>query len=513
MVKRKKVTLFFPAPLPYNRSWKGVPLSLLAISSVLDKEGYEIKIISRFLSDNPEKEILKEADNSICLGISAMTGFQLHDGLKIASLARRSNPSLPIVWGGWHPSILPEQTVRNKYVDIVVKGQGDRTFPELVHALEEKKPLKDIRGIVFKKNGKVFSNPDCPLEDINDLPPYPYHLVDIEKCIGDTEYGKRTIPYISSYGCPHRCGFCVEQIVNKRKWVSLKARRVVNDWAQLVKKYKADSIAVYDSNFFVDKKRVYDICRGLLKKKIKIKWGNANGRIPQLIQYEPEIWEVMEKSGCAMILTGAESGSQEALDFIQKDMNIEQIVEFTRLCKKYHIRILYSLLVGLPWSKNPTENEKLIDKEYSTTLSLIDYLFRINKNNRFTYYVFLPYPGAPLFQRAVDLGLKTPRTLKGWSSYLVSPEDAFKTVSRQKWITPKQARLTAMLTQYIFGLMDPDTYDVLKERVPKGIKRLFFTVAYKIGQGFVKLRWRFKFFDLPLDYWIFTFVYKYGGLV
>jgi len=509
----KKVVLFFPTPFPYNRPWKGVPLSLLSISSVLAKEGYDIKIISRFLFDNPEKEILKEAKDSICLGISAMTGFQIYDGLKVASLVKKAYPKLPIVWGGWHPSILPEQTVRNKYVDIVVKGQGDKTFPELVHALERGKPLKSIPGIVFKKNGKVFSNPDRPLEDINNLPPYPYHLVDIEKCISDTEYGERTIPYLSSYGCPHRCGFCVEQIVNKRKWVGLSALRVVDEWAYLIKKYKADSIAVYDSNFFVDKKRVYDICRGLLKRKIKIKWGNANGRIPQLIQYEPEIWEAMEKSGCAMILTGAESGSQEALDFIQKDMTVEQMIKFTRLCKKYNIRILYSLLVGLPWSKNLTKNKKLIDEEYSLTLSLIDYLLKVNKNNRFTYYIFLPYPGAPLFNRATKLGLKVPKNLEGWSTYLMSPEDAFKTVFRQKWITPKQARLTAMLTQYIFGLMDPDTYDVLKERVPKGIKRSLFTITYKIGQGFVRLRWRFKFFGLPLDYWIFTFVHKYRGLI
>ena len=509
----KKATLYFPTPFPYFRPWKGVPLSLLATSRVLDKQGYELKIISRFLSDSPEREILREAKDSLCLGISVMTGFQIYDGLKIARLVKKAYPKIPIVWGGWHPSILPEQTLKDKNVDIVVAGQGDRTFPELVETLKKGKSLKDIPGVVYKQNGKIITNSPCPLEDVNNLPPLPYHLVDVEKCIFGTEYGKRTIPYISSYGCPHRCGFCVEQIVNKRKWVAVKAEKVVEEWQYLVKKYGADSIAIYDSNFFVDKQRVYDICRGLIKKKIKIKWGNANGRIPQLIQYEPEIWEAMEKSGCAMILTGAESGSQEALDFIHKDMNIEQIVEFTRLCKKYHIRILYSLLVGLPWSKNPTENKKLIDREYDITLSLIDYLFRINNRNRFTYYIFLPYPGAPLFDRAVKLGLKQPKNLGEWSTYLMSPEDAFKTVSRQKWITPKQARLTAMLTQYIFGLMDPDTYDVLKERVPKGIKRFLFIVTYKIGQGFVKLRWRFKFFGLPLDYWIFAFFHKYGGLV
>ncbi|NQU83432.1 MAG: cobalamin B12-binding domain-containing protein [Parcubacteria group bacterium] len=509
----KKVTLFFPTPFPYFRPWKGVPLSLLAISRVLDKQGYKIKIISRFLSDTPEKEILKEMKDSVCLGISAMTGFQIYDGLKIAHLVKKAYPKIPIVWGGWHPSILPKQTLKDKNVDIVVVGQGDRTFPELVEVLRKGKSLKDVHGIVYKQNGKIITNLPRPLEDINNLPPLPYHLVDIEKCIFGTEYGERTIPYISSYGCPYHCGFCVEQIVNKRKWVAVKAEKVVEEWQDLVKKYNADSIAVYDSNFFVNKERVYDICQGLLKKKVKIKWGNANGRVPQLAKYEPEIWQAMEKSGCSMILTGAESGSQEALDFIDKDMNVEEIAKFTNLCKKYHIKILYSFLVGLPWSKSPKENKKFIDQEYDSTLSLIDRLLKISDRNRFTYYIFLPYPGAPLFKRAVNLGLKTPRTLNEWSTYLMSPEDAFKTSVRQRWITPKQARLTAMLTQYIFGLMDQDTYDVLRLRASAGIKRTIFVLAYRIGLVLVKLRWRFKFFDFPVDYWFFTLVHKYSGLI
>ena len=95
----------------------------------------------------------------------------------------------------------------------------------------------------------------------------------------------------------------------------------------------------------------------------------------------------------------------------------------------------------------------------------------------------------------------------------MSPEDAFKTSVRQRWITPKQARLTAMLTQYIFGLMDLDTYDVLCLRAPAGIKRTIFVLAYRIGLGLAKLRWRLKFFDFPVDYWLFTLVHKYGGLV
>lgn len=509
----KKVILFFPQPVPYSRSWKGVPLALLAISRFLDKEGYEIKIITRYLFDNPEEEILKEAEDCICVGFSAMTGFQISDGLKIAKLVKKKYPKVPLVWGGWHPSILPLETIKNKNVDIVVKGQGDFTFPELVHALGDKTSLKKIKGIVYKQKDKIFNNPDRPLSDINELPTLPYHLIDVNKCIFGTEYGQRTLPYISSYGCPHRCGFCVEQVVNKKRWVSVKANTVVNEWVNLVKKYHIDSIAVYDSNFFVDKNRVYDICQGLLKRKIRIKWGNANGRVSQLVKYEPKVWQVMEKSGCSMILTGAESGSQSALDLIEKDMNVKDIAEFTKLCKKYHIKILYSFLVGLPWSKDPVENEKFVKREYEATLSLISQLLKICRRNRYTYYIFLPYPGAPLYNRAVGLGLRTPKSLEGWSTYLMSPEDAFKTVIRQSWITPSQARMTAMLTQYIFGLMDQDTFDVLKLRTKPGLSRGIFTFAFQVGLGLVKLRWHFRFFDYPIDYRFFTLVHKYSGLI
>lgn len=486
-------------------------MALLAISRILDKEGYQIKIISRFLSENPEREILKEAKDALCFGVSAMVGFQIYDGLKMTRLVKEKYPNLPIVWGGWHPSILPEQTLKNKYVDIVVKGQGDRTFPELVHALEEGKNLKEILGIAYKEKGKTIVNKGRPLEDINSFPPMPYDLVDMEKCITGTEPGERSILYSSSYGCPFKCGFCVEPIVYQQRWFGLRADRVVEEWEYLAQKYNINAFVVADSNFFVDKQRVYDICRGVLKKKLKIKWKHANGRIPQLVQYEPEIWEAMAKSGCTLINTGAESGSQEALDLINKEMKIEETIKFTELCKKYKVKIQFSFLMGLPWSKDEKKNQGLVNKEFSNTFDLINKLMKISGRNRFTYYVYLPYPGAPLFDRAVNLGLKAPKDLEGWSNYLLSPDDAFRTVVRQKWITPGQARLVNMLSQYIFAVMDDDTFKLIG-RTPGVLKRFFLKRFYKIAKQTVELRWRFKFFALPLDYRIFSLFRQYGKL-
>ena len=509
----KKVALFFPSPFPFHRPWKGVPLSLLAISRALDKEKYKVNIFSQFLNDDLEKDIINQTKDSLCLGITAMTGFQIYDGLRIAKLAKAANPDLPIIWGGWHPSILPGQTLENKYVDFVIKGQGDWAFPELVSCLELKEDPGKIAGIGYKKGAKICFTQERSFEDINTLPSLPYYLVDVEKCLTETEYGQRTLSYISSYGCPFHCGFCVEQVVNKGGWTGLSAGRVVDEWEYLADKYKIDSIAVYDSNFFVDNKRIHDICIGLIKRKVNLKWGNANGRVSQLVNYEPEIWEAMERSGCKMILTGAESGSQTALDLINKQMKVEEITKFTRLCKKYHIKVLYSFLVGLPWSKKYEENRRMVNDEYKRTLSLIDRLLKINKKNRFTYYLFLPYPGAPLFEQAVKLGLKVPLSLAGWSSYLVSPEDGLNMVLKQKWISSKQAREVAMLTQYVFGLMDPTYYPVLRSRVKGKTRKVLFAIAYKIGIILVRIRWKFKYFGVPIDYWFFTLVYKHGGLI
>lgn len=509
----KKVTLFFPTPFPYSRPYHGMPLSLLAISRLLVQNGYDVRIIARHLCDDVEKEVLTHAKDSVCFGVSAMTGFQLYDGLRLSSVVRKHFPKLPIVWGGWHPSILPNETACDPHVDVVVRGYGDRTFYELVQALENGGDLGRIPGLAYRQGDRVVQTPERPLEDLDGLPPTPYHLVDLEKCIWDTELGRRTLNHISSYGCPHRCGFCVEPIVNKRIWKAFSAERVVDEWAYLIKKYNGDSISVIDSNFFTDKRRAYDIATGLLKRNIKIKWGSANGRVPQMVKFEPEVWEALERSGCTTILTGSESGSQEALDLINKDMNVEEIAKFTEMADKYHIKVFFSFLVGLPWSKDATENRRYVDSEYAATLGLIDRLLKISKRNRFMYYTFLPYPGAPLYHRALQLGMSAPTSLEGWSKHLVSPDDGFNIATKRQWMTPRQARLSAMLTQYIFGLLDPVTYEVLKNKVPRGPKRVAFIIAYKIGEAMARLRWRFKFFGFPIDYWIFTQVYKYAGIV
>jgi len=190
----RKVVLYYPRCYGPTRPTVGrVPLSLIAISTFLARDKFEVVIAYDMLQTDPVATVLEECKDAICLGISAMTGYQIIDGLKVAKLVKEKYSNLPIVWGGWHPSLEPETTLKSPCVDIVVRGQGERTFYELVKALFEGKPLEEVLGISFKMGKRILNTPERPLEDINNYPSYPYYLIDVERCLFNNEFGSRVI--------------------------------------------------------------------------------------------------------------------------------------------------------------------------------------------------------------------------------------------------------------------------------------------------------------------------------
>ncbi|MCK4325304.1 B12-binding domain-containing radical SAM protein [bacterium] len=498
--KSKKIVLYNPVPRP-SRKPVGIPLSLLYASRLLVGEGYDIKVTAKSLCEDPVKEVITNCCDAICFGVTSMTGYQIIDGLKVSRLVKKKYPYLPIVWGGWHPSLEPLQTVSEPCIDLVVKGQGERTFAELVHALESGSSLKGIPGLVYKEGSKAISNPDRPLEDMNNFPSIPFHLVNIQKCLYTTEFGFRTANYVTSQGCPYRCGFCCEQTVNKRRWAGLDAKRVIDDFERLIREYGVDGISINDSDFFVNKKRVKEICRGMIDRGLKIGWGNVNGRTRQLLGDE-ELWELLERSVCYSILTGAESGHQPALDLIHKDILVEDTIEFAKQCSKHHIKVLFSFLTGLPWpGYDFGKIKKMTDEEIGISLQLVDKLLALDKRHRALFFNYAPYPGTPLYQKSLDLGFEAPANLEGWGGF-----DLYK--RHTPWVTPKQEKFIEFLSSYIFLFLDVDTCPWVSLRIPNRYFRQAFTLVFKLFAALVRFRWRYKFFNLRLDYRIFMFFKK-----
>lgn len=482
----KKIVLYNPQADKIYWKKGNPPLALLAISSYLAQEGYDIKIF-----DFRQKEALLGAvAGSICLGVTCMTGYQIFDGLNLASAVRKKYPGIPIVWGGWHPTLLPAQTIQNPYVDIVVQGQGEKTFPELVHILEVRGGLSKIPGIVYKEDGKIFFNPPRQVEDINAFPPLPYQLIDIDKYAARTRLGSRTIGYITSYGCPFRCGFCAEQMVNGRIWNALKPQRVVVDIRNLVINYGIDSVIISDSNFFVDEKRVRDICAEL--KSLAIVWGQVNGRADTLSHYSLRTWELMKESGLRYILTGAESGTQECLDIIQKEATVQDTLALARVCSRYGIRIQFSLFIGAPSLKK----RYVLQEEINSTVDLIYQLHQINKNNEFLTFVYAPYPGTPLYEVTKQLGFKEPVRFEDWADFDLNERHI-------PWVSDRQAKFTRDLSYYLF-FISGSLHRTIRQYC--FVIRVILTLAAMPFYLIALFRFKYKFFSAPVELFIIRFI-------
>src|SRR5437879_5791789 len=131
----KKVVFFFPA---FSSQEATAPLGILAVSTPLLRAGYQVRIIDSTITPNFQKRVLAELSDALCLAVSLVTGPMIRETVQIARAAKLLYPDLPVVLGGWHPSLLPDQTLAAECVDVVIRGQGEDAMLEVVQRLEDR---------------------------------------------------------------------------------------------------------------------------------------------------------------------------------------------------------------------------------------------------------------------------------------------------------------------------------------------------------------------------------------
>src|SRR5579863_5058833 len=322
-----------------------MPLALLAIGSFLDREKYEVVIIDGRLEDDPLQKIFSLLPHAICLGVTVLTGDPIKNALEISRAVKNKFPKVPVVWGGWHASLFPVETLDEESIDIVVKGQGEISFTELLERLENKKSLFGLQGICYKENQNVIQNMDRDLADINSFPAFDYNLIDVP---GYRKLSnKNQLDYISSQGCRFRCAFCADPAMYKRGWHGYVAERIGSEIESLWKKYKFNHVHFQDETFFTNKKRVQEVAREFINRKLPITWFGTM-RADQGVRLDDDTWELCKRSGLKKIMIGMEAGTQEMLDWMQKDIKLEHIFQTARQCIRYDIAIIFSVIVGFP---------------------------------------------------------------------------------------------------------------------------------------------------------------------
>ncbi len=465
---KRDVLLVFPgkfkAPDPQ------IPLALLHIAASLKQEGFEVRILDMRLEDYRQFRI----GNPLFVGISCMTGLQIKYALEFSRYARTQNPYTPLVWGGVHPTLLPEQTARNQYVDIVVRGEGELIIKDLADALDLNRPLDDVLGITYSVNDTVKSNPDGKTIDLDDIPiELPYQLLQMGK-YPSFKAGRFHIQ--TSRGCPHRCGFCYNSMFNHNKWRGKSAKRVLDEVEYIVKTYPHIRIIdPIDDNVFVDEFRVKQICQGLIDRKLGVQW-RANCRFDYFSGYDRKFLELLEKSGCVELDFGGESGSERLQQLICKDVTADEMLRSVDNLRRWapSIEPFVSWMSGLPGET---------DEDLKATFDLMDKMHEVNpKTQHYGIFVYTPFPSPVM--KDLPSEFVAPQSLEEWGSIHVFHFDP-------PWHTKKQVEKLHTISAVTRIAFYP------KSRVRE--RDLAYKFAYTIMNRLARYRWTHRNFSFPVE--------------
>ncbi len=379
-----------------DHSEKILPIGILSVGSALKKHGFDVELIN--INEN---EIDRTVDyvisqNPRYVGFSVMTGRQTrHSAVMSKKLKERAN--IKIMWGGIHPSLLPEQCLGENYIDFVVVGEGEETAVEFSRKLKSGERLDDILGLGYKENGTVKINPSRPMIKNLDDWPLDFSLIDLENYIFRLDKFERVIAYKASRGCPFNCAFCYNRAFNQSRWRAWSIEKVVADIEFLKKNYRIDAVKFYDDNFFVDKNRALEILRRIdLPVHLEV-------RIDMI---DEPIARALKKSQAFDLLIGIESGSDRLLKLINKNFTVERLVAGVKILAKYDVPASYSVIVGLP-----TETKE----EFEATIDLLYKIYKIHpRAAAFSLGAYMPYPGSLMYDFAVKQGFKPPTKTEDW---------------------------------------------------------------------------------------------------
>ena len=424
----RKIVFFFPS---FASTEATAPLGILAVATPLLRAGYQVTIIDSTITPEYKRRVLEECRDAICLGVSLVTGPMIRETVEIAKALKEWDPDFPIVLGGWHPSLLPTQTLEAPFVDYVVRGQGEDAFLELVQHIESRSAVDLIAGIGFKRSGKLIFTPERPLRAIADMPPKAYHLADFDAY--ERSCGRRWAMYTSSLACPFNCAYCTNAGVYGRKWNALSPEQFVEETVDLTRRYRLDMLWVVDDNFLVDLDRAREIGAGLLNAGADFTW-SIQATTNLVARLSLEDLKLLRRSGLTQICQGVDSGSPKILKAMNKEFqDFESIFESAARCLSAGIRPSFNIIFAYPGEGVAERRE---------TVSFMMDVCRRFPGAEFWTNIFTPYPGAPIMEKAHEIGIRVPTSLEGWS-------DFFPRYTRLPWLDGAEHQRLQTMRDYL----------------------------------------------------------------
>ena len=471
--------ILFYNPKATKSSNRRLPLSILAVAAVLEgKEDYAI--VDGNLDPHPTESLIariRERPVEL-LAVTVMPGPQTVGAGASCREIRARFPELPIVCGGYFASNYTAAALNAGYVDYAVRGQGELTLLELLEAIRGHRELKTIAGLSYKdSDGRPRHNPERPLRSLDDFPWYPYHRVPVEKYLLPTFLGRRTTVHQASIGCPFRCNFCgVVNFSGSREKMESPAR-TGDILRHLAQTYGVDAVQFYDNNFFLREDHTRELADRIAP--LNLRWW-CEGRADIMMGYADATFEAIRRAGCAMIFFGAESGSNEILKEMNKDLCAEDTLALATRIRRFGIIPEFSIIFGNP--KDPEGDTR-------DCIRFIRQLKRLNPDSEIVVEHYTPVPQRTRMYGNVEDQMQFPTTPDEWATERWQ-RFATQKDPRTPWLRPRTKQLIDNF-ELVVSSRWPTVQDLRLPSWGRWVLKILSSWRYKLGiyAAPLELRW------------------------
>ncbi len=355
-------------------------LSLASLSGVLIKEGHNVEVLDLVISGNPQKDLYTKLSEFSPDYVGITFSTPAYKEMKtIAKAVKDFNQSIILIGGGPHASALPEETLRDTALELIVIGEGEDTLKDVING----KSWELINGICYRKDSRIERNaPRELIDDLDNLPFPSWEKFNVQKYKSSptTSRASPVGPIETSRGCAFKCTFCNKNIFGHK--VRIKSvKRVIDEIEYMIEKGFKE-IHIWDENFAFQEKRVLDMCQQIEKKRLKFHWNIFFGVRADSV--DKEFFKVIAEAGCYSVSFGIESGSQRILDGVHKGTKLEQCRKAVRFAKEAGLETVCYFMLGLP------------DETEETLKDTINFAIELNP----TYAkasITIPFPSTEMF--------------------------------------------------------------------------------------------------------------------
>ncbi len=409
--------LRFPTPVPegqFNVSSVAPPLALASLAAYLTIHGFPVTVIDS-LGEGLENiavlpgvknykyrglaiaEIIRKIPrDTAVLGVSCMFSPEWPFNREVVKIIKAALPGIKIVAGGEHVSALPELVLAQAPgIDIAVIGEGEETLSELAGALSGGSGIEKINGIAFRKDGAFLKTPPrARIAALDGMPLPLWDAVPVENYfragLSHGPYQGRTLPILSSRGCPYSCKFCSNPGMWGDYYIHRSPQNVVDEIELYIKKYGVQCVEFYDLSPIIGKQWLHDFCALLLARKLKITWQMASGTRFEAL--DEELLGLASASGARYLGFAPESGSGQVLDAAGKNLDLKAFTKVVKSARRLGLGVKANLIIGFPG-----ETRAQIFKTLFLQLKLA-----FMGVNDAPVFQFSPYPGSEYFKSLLE---------------------------------------------------------------------------------------------------------------